>query len=268
MSSPFVFKTGTATHVGRVREVNEDSLLARPEIGLWVVADGMGGHEGGDLASGAAVAALATIDGGESAAQLLAQFEERIVGVNADLRALAKARGTQAIGTTIAAVLIYGAHYACVWCGDSRAYLLRAGALTQISRDHSEVQDLVDRGILEPHEAKSWPRRNIITKALGVTDEAALDIRDGPLQVGDRFLLCSDGLTNHVEDNEIAALLGADDPQKACARLVTLTLQRGAADNVSVVIVACEYDTRTIRADASLRADASASAVPDRGIGG
>jgi serine/threonine protein phosphatase PrpC len=268
MSSPFIFRTASASHVGKVREVNEDRVLARPEVGLWVVADGMGGLDAGDLASGAAVAALTAIDGAKSAADLLAQFEERIVGVNADLRTLAKARSTRAIGTTIAAILIYGAHYACVWCGDSRVYLLRDGALTQISRDHSEVQDLVDLGVLEPHEAKSWPRRNVITKALGVADLAALDIRDGPILAGDRFLLCSDGLTNHVEDSEIAALLGADDPQRACDRLITLTLQRGASDNVSVVIVACEYDTRTIRADASWGAGARASPVPDRGIGG
>ena len=101
-----------------------------------------------------------------------------------------------------------GRHYACVWCGDSRAYRLRAGALTQISRDHSEVQDLIDRGVLEPHEARNWPRRNVITRALGVADQAALEIGDGPIMAGDRFLLCSDGLTNHVADGEIAALAG------------------------------------------------------------
>jgi serine/threonine protein phosphatase PrpC len=257
MSSPFNFNTATASHVGRVRDVNEDGLLARPEVGLWVVADGMGGHGGGDVASGAAIAALATIDGGETAAQLLAQFEERMVGVNADLRALAIESAKRIVGTTIAAILIHGTHYACVWCGDSRAYLMRAGALTQLSRDHSEVQDLVDRGILEPHEAKAWPRRNIITKALGVADQAALDIRDGPLLNGDRFLLCSDGLTNHVEDGEIEALLGAEDPRKACARLITLTLQRGASDNVSIIIVDCEYGS-----------DSATTPIPDRGIGG
>ena len=213
------------------------------------------------------MAALRTMEGSDSAAQLLAEFEDRIIGVNADLRALAKARATQVIGTTIAAMLIHGVHYACVWCGDSRAYLLREGALTQISRDHSEVQDLVDRGILEPGEAKRWPRRNVITRALGVADQAALEIGDGPIMAGDRFLLCSDGLTAHVDDSEIAALLGAGDPQKACARLISLTLQRGASDNVSVIVIACEYETRTIRADPSWQPETMAGIVPDRGIG-
>jgi serine/threonine protein phosphatase PrpC len=254
MSLSFFCKTATASHVGKVREINEDSLLARPEIGLWVVADGMGGHGGGDLASNAVVTALATIEAPDSAAELLARFEDRIIRVNADLRTLARSRGTQVVGTTVVAILIHGAHYACVWCGDSRAYLLRGGVLTQISRDHSEVQDLIDRGILEPKEAKSWPRRNVITRALGTADQAALEIGDGPIQAGDRFLLCSDGLTNHVDDSEIAALLRGDDPQRVCARLISLTLQRGASDNVSVVVVGCDYDTRTIRADAVWRA--------------
>jgi serine/threonine protein phosphatase PrpC len=268
MSDPFVFETATASHVGQVRKVNEDDLLVRPEVGLWVVADGMGGHGGGDLASGAVVAALKQIDGFDTAAELLEQFEKCIIRTNSDLRALAKSRGAAVIGTTIVAILIHEAHYACVWCGDSRAYLLRAGALTQISHDHSEVQDLLDRGILEPGEAKKWPRRNVVTRALGVADQAALEISDGSILAGDRFLLCSDGLTDHIEDLEIAALLGSADLQEACDRLVALTLQRGAADKVSLVGVACERDTRTIRADASWWAKTTSSAVPDRGIGG
>jgi serine/threonine protein phosphatase PrpC len=266
MTSPFMCKTASASHVGKVREVNEDSLLARPEIGLWAVADGMGGHGGGDLASHAVVAALATIESPDSAADFLARFEDRIIRVNADLRALARSRGAQIVGSTVVAILIHGAHYACVWCGDSRAYLLRGGVLTQISRDHSEVQDLIDRGVLEPREAKRWPRRNVITRALGVADQAALEIGDGPIAVGDRFLLCSDGLTAHVDDSEIAALLGADEPHKVCARLISLTLQRGASDNVSIIVVACDYDTRTVRFDASWSAQAAAAA--DRSLGG
>jgi serine/threonine protein phosphatase PrpC len=235
--------------------------------GRGIPADGMGGHGGGDVASGAAVAALETIDASESAVELLKRFEERIIRVNAELRALARSRGTQVVGTTVAAILIHGAHYACVWCGDSRAYLLRDGALTQVSRDHSEVQDLVDRGILEPREAKRWPRRNVVTRALGVSDQAALEIGDGPIMSGDRFLLCSDGLTNHVDDGEIAALLGADEPQKVCARLLALTLQRGASDNVSIIIIACEYDASTVRMDRAEWQAMQESVVPDRGIG-
>jgi len=265
MPGAFTFQTGAATHVGQVRKLNEDSVLARPEIGLWVVADGMGGHGGGDVASQAVVKALATLEATDSATELLDGFEARIAEVNGDLRALARSRGASIIGTTLAALLIHGPHYACVWCGDSRAYLLREGAMTQLSRDHSEVQDLIDRGILDAEEAKAWPRRNIITRALGVAERADLEIIDGRAHGGDRFLLCSDGLTNHLSDAEIAALLAAGAPQTACDALVALTLQRGASDNVSIVVVDCEADMRTVRAD---RLPSHAGAVvADRGIG-
>jgi serine/threonine protein phosphatase PrpC len=266
MSAAFMFHTGAATHVGRVRRLNEDSLLARPETGLWVVADGMGGHGGGDVASRAVVNALSTLEATDSASDMLGNFEQRVWRVNTDLRSLARLRGQTVIGTTLVALLIHGAHYACVWCGDSRAYLLRDGAMAQISRDHSEVQDLIDRGILEAGEAKAWPRRNVITRALGVTDRANLEIADGPALAGDRFLLCSDGLTTHLGDSEIADVLARGAPQEACDDLIALTLQRGASDNVSVVVVACESDARTIRSGGGWRKENVGGGIPDRGI--
>ena len=253
MSGAFMFRTGSASHVGKVRKFNEDSVLVRPEIGLWAVADGMGGHGGGDLASRAVVAALASLAPQPSGAALLGAFEASIGGVNADLRALALSRGGSIVGTTLVAVLIHGVHFACVWCGDSRVYLLRGGALEQVSRDHSEVQDLFDRGVLDRDEAKVWPRRNVVTRALGVADQAELEIVDGPTFPGDRFLLCSDGLTAHVEDGEIAVSLAADDPQKACDDLLALTLERGASDNVSLIVVVCDSGTGTVRLDGAWR---------------
>jgi serine/threonine protein phosphatase PrpC len=259
MSIPLVFDTATASHVGKVREVNEDSLLARPDIGLWAVADGMGGHGGGDAASGAVIAALDTIRSADTAAELLAQFEHRIIRANAEVRALARSRDLGIIGTTLAAVLIRPPHYACLWCGDSRAYLWRNGAMRQISHDHSEVQDLIDRGILDVGEAKTWPRRNVVTRAIGVAVEAELDLGEGRVAAGDRFLLCSDGLTNHVADAEIAAALGVEAPMKACEDLLALTLLRGANDNVSLIVVACDHDSRTVRADGSWRAEVAAA---------
>lgn len=240
MRSSFALRVGSATHVGMVRSLNEDSLLARSEIGLFVVADGMGGHGGGDVASAAVVTSLNGLPPPRSAPEFLDDFEARMGAVNAQLRELARARGRSIVGTTLAAILIYDAHFAAVWCGDSRIYRWRAGALEQLSRDHSEVQDLIDRGILEPAEARTWPRRNVVTRALGAADQAELEIVDGPIAAGDRYLLCSDGLTGHVENDEIAAALAEDDPQKACDDLVALTLTRGASDNVSVIVVACE----------------------------
>jgi protein phosphatase len=240
MISPFAFRTAWVSDVGRVRELNEDSVLTKPEIGLWAVADGMGGYGGGDIASRAVVEALRTLPPTASGALLLDAFEQKIVRVNADLRALALARETVVVGTTLVALMVHGAHFACVWCGDSRAYLKRDGALSQISRDHSEVQELIDRGLLDEEKARIWPRRNVVTRALGAADQAELDLVDGRIYSGDRFLLCSDGLTVHVAKDEIAAMLSAEDPQSAVDDLLDLTLDRGASDNISIIIVDCE----------------------------
>ena len=240
MTNGFAFRTACVTNVGLAREHNEDNVLARPDIGLWVVADGMGGYGGGDVASGAVVAALKTVSPSASASGLLAEFEEKIVGVNSDLRAMAHARNGAILGTTLAALMVHGTNFACVWCGDSRVYLRRNGRLAQVSRDHSEVQELIDRGVLRKEEASTWPRRNVVTRALGATDDPELEIVDGPAYAGDRFLLCSDGLTVHVADDEIAASLEGAHPQSAVDDLLRLTLERGASDNVSIIIVDCE----------------------------
>jgi len=133
--------------------------------------------------------------------------------------------------------MIHGVHFACVWCGDSRVYLRRGGKFWQVSRDHSEVQELVDLGVLDEVEARSWPRRNVVTRALGASDRPELEIVDGPVHQGDRFLLCSDGLTAHLADDEIPSMLRSDDPQRACDDLLALTLRRGASDNVSLIVV-------------------------------
>jgi serine/threonine protein phosphatase PrpC len=240
MTTPFAFRTAWVSDVGRVRELNEDSVLTKPEIGLWAVADGMGGYGGGDIASRAVVEALRTLAPTASAALLLDAFEQQIVRVNSDLRALALAREAVVVGTTLVALIVHGAHFACVWCGDSRAYLRRDGVLWQISRDHSEAQELIDHGLLDEEGARTFPRRNVVTRALGATDQAELDLVDGRIYSGDRFLLCSDGLTVHVAKDEIAAMLSSEDPQSAVDGLLDLTLSRGASDNISIIVVDCE----------------------------
>lgn len=242
MKAAFDFRTACVSHVGLTRKVNEDSVLAKPEIGLWAIADGMGGYGGGDVASRAVVDALETLAPSPSAADLLGEFEQRIMRVNAELRVLSLSRDAAVFGTTLIALMVHRGHFACVWCGDSRAYLRRGDQLSQISRDHSEVQELIDRGLLDEEEARSWPRRNVVTRALGATDQAELELVDGPIYAGDRFLLCSDGLTTHVGDQEIAALIVEREPQKACDDLLHLTLDRGARDNVSIIVVDCEQN--------------------------
>jgi protein phosphatase len=239
MTGAFTFRTGSVTNAGLARDLNEDSILLRPDIGLWAIADGMGGHGGGDIASGTVVSALRTLAPSATAAQLLAEFETRIMRANIELRAIAHSRARAILGTTLVALIVHGTNFACVWCGDSRCYLLRGRKLIQVSRDHSEVQELIDQGFLRQDEATTWPRRNVVTRALGAADQAELEIVDGPAYDGDRFLLCSDGLTAHVADGEIEALLTAADTQKAVDDCLRLTLERGASDNVSIIIVDC-----------------------------
>lgn len=232
--------TGAATHPGLVRPVNEDRFLVLPESGVWAVADGMGGHEAGALASQTIVAALRSISVPASATDLLAQLEDRIIRADAQLKEIARQHGHNAvIGSTVAVLLLFDRHYACVWSGDSRLYRVRAARIAQISRDHTEVQELIDQGVLHPEEAKTWPRRNVVTRALGAHGAPELDLDQGPIEPGDVFVICSDGLTSYVADDEILAHTVDEHPQAACDALLALALERGGADNITVVIVRC-----------------------------
>ncbi len=229
-------EAGAATHVGKVRRQNEDNYLVATARGVWAVADGMGGHEAGDVASRVVVEELDAIAPPATAAELLASCEQHIINANRRLKKLADVRGAL-IGTTVAVLLAFDGHYAVVWSGDSRVYRIRRQRIEQISVDHTEAQELVDRGRLTPEEARIWPRRNVITRAIGVSDHPELEIKDGALEPGDTFVICSDGLTTHVEDDEILALASENPAQKACDLLVHMTLDRGAVDNVTVVTV-------------------------------
>jgi serine/threonine protein phosphatase PrpC len=229
-------ETGAATHVGIVRRQNEDNYLVATPRGLWAVADGMGGHAAGDIASRIVVDELAVVAIPATAAELLASCKQHLISANSRIKKLGDERSAL-IGTTVAVLLIFDGHYACIWSGDSRIYCLRHHRIEQISVDHSEVQELISAGRLTAEEAHTWPRRNVITRAIGVSDDPELEIKGGALEPGDTFVICSDGLTAHVEDEEILALAGENPPQKACDLLVDLTLDRGAVDNVTVVAV-------------------------------
>jgi protein phosphatase len=240
----FRIDCAAATDVGRVREVNEDSYLARPDLGLWAVADGMGGHDAGDLASRTVVDELGTIDPPTSPTALLGALEERVIRANARLRRAARERSTRGmIGCTLAALVIFEDAYACVWSGDSRIYRIRLGAVEQVTRDHTEAQELVDRGTLTPDEARTWPRRNVVTRAIGVFDRPELEMVQGRLEDGDLFVICTDGLTQHLRDDEIGGLASLRPLERAVDEMIATTLARGATDNVTVVAVACREAT-------------------------
>ncbi len=239
----FRFASAGRTDVGKVRALNEDRFVDRPAIALWAVADGMGGHQAGEVASGMLHDALMAVETFGSGYAFLDNVQDAIERVNRALvsHAAISAPGT-VIGSTIVVVIAYLGHYACLWAGDSRAYLLRGGRLEQITRDHSMVQEMIDSGALARRDAKSYGRSNVITRAVGVNDRLALDLHQGPIADGDTFLLCSDGLTNMVEDHEIADILATPDIASAADVLIATTLARGAKDNVTVVIVRADGD--------------------------
>lgn len=239
IDAAFLFETGAASDTGRVRNHNEDSYLVQADAGVWVVADGMGGHQAGDFASKAIVESVASVGRPVSAPDLQARFMDRLLKAHRTIQAQSARLNGATVGATLVALLAHDRHFACIWSGDSRVYLLRAGEYTQVTVDHTEVNELLRTGAITPEQAEVWPRKNVITRAIGVHDRPMTDERSGALMHGDIFLLCSDGLTEHVEDAEMAEALGRLGAQEACNALIELTLSRGARDNVTVVVVHC-----------------------------
>lgn len=230
------------THEGRVRANNEDSYCVRADDGLFLVADGMGGHENGEWASAVIADAVREV-------ALPADFEQASLAVaealhraNAIIHAEAEARRLQ-MGSTAVALLIRDGRFAVLWVGDSRAYLWRAGELIRISHDHTQVQEMIDRGLLQPQDAEGHPMSHVLARAMGVRAVVEVDVIADEVESGDVFLLCSDGLMARVDDAEIAAALAEPDAQARAARLVKLTLDRGAPDNVTVVTVGIPQTT-------------------------
>ena len=240
--APFRIESAAQTHEGRVRDHNEDSFCAREADGLWAVADGMGGHEGGEWASGEIAKALEEIALPEDFDAAQDAIAEAIGTANGKIVAQARVRGKQ-MGSTVVSLLMRGARYAILWVGDSRAYVLRGGQLIQLSRDHSQVQEMVDRGIMRPEDAEGHPMGHILSRAVGVRDEVGVDRVTGDVEPGDTFLLCSDGLHGYVDKADITRLLAHGAPDEASNDLVQITLANGAPDNVTVIAVSATEAT-------------------------
>ncbi|MET0251599.1 MAG: protein phosphatase 2C domain-containing protein [Novosphingobium sp.] len=229
------------TDTGLARAENEDSHASLPQAQAWLVADGMGGHENGRFASQAIVDAVTAADlpqGIEAACQALGSAihaaNKRIFAAAADAGRL--------MGSTMVALVLRDDEFAVLWAGDSRAYLLRDDQLFQLTRDHSQVQDMIDRGLLTPEDAADHPMRHVLARAVGVQAALEVDAIRDHTHRGDLFLLCSDGLHGVVSDAEIAEILrghgiGAAQP------LVAACLARGAPDNVTVVLVSANEPT-------------------------
>ncbi len=231
-----------SSDVGQVREGNEDALLIRNSV--FAVADGMGGHLAGEVASAAALEPIEALDGRvfPDATEAATALTNAVVAANTTVSKLATDNPLyRGMGTTLTAALIEGRRAHVAHVGDSRAYLLRDGQFSQLTDDHTLVQHLVDEGQITREEAAHHPQRSIITRAIGVSPEVDVDAMTLELQPGDQLLMCSDGLTGVVEDRVIAELLDTTaDPDEAVSRLVELANQAGGPDNITVVLLRYE----------------------------
>jgi serine/threonine protein phosphatase PrpC len=234
-----LYRAAGGSHRGLVRRVNEDSYLERTDIGLWLVADGVGGANAGDWASRCIVETFQEIKLPDDAPQFLAEARNSLDRANARLLAHAEEIGGM-VASTVVVLLVYGWHYTCLWLGDSRGYILRDGVMTQLTRDHSEVQELLDAGAITQDQAARHPRGNVITRAVGAAEALQPDRISGILRPGDRFLLCTDGLSKMVDEAQIAALLTEKDLTAIPGSLIAAALAHGGHDNVSVVTVQCD----------------------------
>ena len=224
------------SHEGQVRELNEDSFCSRESSGFWAVSDGMGGHENGEWASAVLVDKLCSIDIPPEFDAACETIADRIYVANEEIFAESRRRGAQ-IGTTLVALLVREREFGVFWVGDSRCYLLRDGQLHQLSRDHSQVQEMVDRGLLPPEDVEGHPMGHVLARAVGVRDTLQVDAIRDQVEPGDIFLLCSDGLHGYVSEADIHRLLSRAQPDETSKELVQLTLDRGAPDNVTVITV-------------------------------
>ena len=231
------FDCASRTHPGLKRKVNEDSILVRTDRGFWAVADGMGGHEAGDVASAKVVEALSLVPPHSAMESFVEDSISALQTANTDLIRLARStQRPRTIGTTIVGLVVTQDRFGCFWAGDSRAYRIRDGEIAQLTRDHSLVQGLVDAGMLDPAEAEDHPNANVVTRAVGASETLEVDTSTGDARAGDIFLLASDGLTRVVTEDEIYSELSA--PIEAAAdSLLQTVLSRGAPDNVSLILV-------------------------------
>ncbi|MFC5717613.1 PP2C family protein-serine/threonine phosphatase [Pseudomonas sp. GCM10022188] len=237
-AAPLSSAARTAT--GKVRADNEDAVLERPRQGLWAVADGMGGHRGGALASRLIVDGLAELPLAGDLAERLGQVRQCLHRLNRQLGqtpTVTAACPDPVIGSTVVALLIEARRAACIWAGDSRCYLWRAGRLYQLSRDHSLVQQLIDEQRISPEQAAAHPAAHALTRAVGVGAALALEVVELEVLPGDAFLLCSDGLYQDLAPEALGAALALPSAALAVQRLFAQALDGPARDNLSAVVV-------------------------------
>jgi len=231
------YRYNVQTHVGLRRKVNEDAVLALPDHNIWAVSDGMGGHDAGDLASRLITDAIAMIPAGLAPTDRMHALRDAIQSAHRAILAEAQARGRGVIGATVVALMISNSHFVVLWAGDSRIYRLRAGQIELLTTDHSAVAAMVASGQLSWDEADQHPQSNTITRAVGVGEELDLDKVRGEVQPGDRFLICSDGLTKYATFSILRRILSSAPIETVTDQLTQVALAGGGADNISVIVV-------------------------------
>lgn len=240
---PIRWNSAQDTNVGMVREINEDSIISIPDVQLWAVADGMGGYEAGNVASNMIVKTLDAVTNRVTLNEMVDLVEDSLIDVNHRILEYADIMlDGRTLGSTVVALLIKGHVGVCLWAGDSRLYRLRNNNLVQLSRDHSQVEELVQQGFLSAEEADKHPDSNVITRAVGAHSDIYIDINVFSVQLGDKFLLCSDGLYNMISKDRIAETLEQNNTADAVDSLIQQSLDNGANDNVSVIVVTGEPD--------------------------
>ena len=233
------------TDVGVVRSGNEDNFLLDCAQGLFIVADGMGGHAAGEVASEMAVnivsrelGSLRGLPDGEAASRLRTAIRKANGAIFERTLAEHEKRG---MGTTATVMVLFSQRYMIGQVGDSRAYLLREGRLLQLTKDHSYVQEQVDAGLLTPEQARTHPYSNVITRCVGANEDVAPDVYFGNLERNDLVLLASDGLTGMLEDEQLARILTTEDnPESAVNRMIADANRRGGLDNITAIVVRVE----------------------------
>ncbi|WP_370980348.1 PP2C family serine/threonine-protein phosphatase [Agaribacterium sp. ZY112] len=234
------WESASDTHVGRVRHINEDAYFDASELNIWAVADGMGGMGRGDYASKAVIKALMHFAWQGGICASLANLEEKLIDAHYTCQTAFRNKKP---GSTVAALMTKDHYCFFLWAGDSRIYRLRDGLLEQLTRDHSLAQQKVDQGLLSPEEAVNHPSAHKLTRAIGANRELKLDLGFSPTQAGDRFLVCSDGLYNHVSDEEIQSYLGQNTPAATLGAMIDRALDCGGRDNITAIVVEASEPT-------------------------
>ncbi len=235
---PINWNSFSITDVGCVRQVNEDAIYEDINKSLWAVADGMGGHEIGDVASKKIIDILTTVQPSESLSDYVDAVEDALLQANQQLIEYAQIMfENETMGSTAICLLIVNHVGVCLWVGDSRLYRYRNNQVQQLTRDHSQVAEMVQMGLITEEDAEHHPHKNVITRAVGVEKQLFVDINVFSTQVGDTFLLCSDGLYNAVPKDAIAHALQPRDPEEGALTLMKMALDNQAQDNVSVIVI-------------------------------